>query len=71
MEGGETVTSVVLLEIGGDILAVAICRDGRLRAWSCSRLDCILATDCLENTAEAGRKMTPGGKLIVFDLTVG
>ena len=62
MEGGETVTSVVLHEVPGDIVALAICRDGRIRAWSCSRLECIFAEDCLENTAEAGRKMTPGGK---------
>lgn len=61
LEGCETVTSLVVQEIAGDVVAIGICRDGKVRAWSCSKLQCILAHDTLENTAEAGRKLNPGG----------
>lgn len=54
-------TSLVVQEVAGDVVAIGICRDGKVRAWSCSKLQCILAHDTLENTAEAGRKLNPGG----------
>ncbi|XP_042241779.1 nuclear pore complex protein Nup160-like, partial [Homarus americanus] len=62
MEGCETVTSLVIKELAGDVVAVGVCRDGKVRAWSCSRLQCVLAHDTLENTAEAGRKLNPGAQ---------
>lgn len=62
IEGCETVTSLVVKELAGDVVAVGVCRDGKVRAWSCSRLQCILAHDTLENTAEAGRKLNPGAQ---------
>ncbi|XP_069941097.1 nuclear pore complex protein Nup160-like isoform X2 [Cherax quadricarinatus] len=62
LEGCETVTSLVVKELAGDVLAVGACRDGKVRAWSCTRLQCILAHDTLENTAEAGRKLNPGAQ---------
>nr|XP_045619650.1 nuclear pore complex protein Nup160-like isoform X1 [Procambarus clarkii] len=62
LEGCETVTSLVIKELAGDVLAVGVCRDGKVRAWSCSRLQCVLAHDTLENTAEAGRKLNPGAQ---------
>ncbi|XP_063612781.1 nuclear pore complex protein Nup160-like, partial [Penaeus indicus] len=62
LEGCETVTSLVVQEIAGDVVAIGICRDGKVRAWSCSKLQCILAHDTLENTAEAGRKLNPGAQ---------
>ena len=63
MEGGETVTSLDLVEMGGDVMALGVCRDARIRAWSCTRLECIMAHDSLENTAEAGKKLQ---KLVVL-----
>ncbi|XP_066987755.1 nuclear pore complex protein Nup160 [Macrobrachium rosenbergii] len=62
MEGAETVTSLVVHELGGDVIAMGVCRDGKMRAWSCSKLQCMLVHDILENTAEAGRKLNPGAQ---------
>ncbi|KAK3858813.1 hypothetical protein Pcinc_035022 [Petrolisthes cinctipes] len=62
VEGCETVSSVVVLNVGGEAMAMGVCRDTRVRAWSCHRLQCILAHDTLENTAEASRKLTPGAQ---------
>lgn len=67
MEGCETVSSVVVGEVvPGEVVAVGVCRDARVRAWCCSRLQCVLHHDALENTAEAGRRLTPGGELTTF-----
>ena len=62
IEGAETVTSLVAHEIDGDVVAMGVCRDGKMRAWSCTKPQCILAHDILENTAEAGSKPNPGGE---------
>lgn len=66
MEGGETVSSLVLENFKGEVLAFGICFDGRLRAWSCTKLECVLSHNVLENTAEAGKRMSPGGKLLAL-----
>lgn len=58
-------SSVVVLSVGGEAMAMGVCRDTRVRAWSCRRLQCVLAHDTLENTAEAARKLTPGGTFLV------
>lgn len=63
VEGCETVSSVVVGEVAaGEVVAVGVCRDARVRAWCCSRLQCVLHHDALENTAEAGSRLTPGAQ---------
>ncbi|XP_076070000.1 nuclear pore complex protein Nup160 isoform X2 [Oratosquilla oratoria] len=62
IKGGETVSSLVLNVVNGDTVAFGISLDGRLRAWSCSKLECIMAHNTLENTAEVGSKMQLGAQ---------
>lgn len=63
VEGCETVSSMVVGEVAaGEVVAIGVCRDARVRAWCCSRLQCVLHHDALENTAEAGRRLTPGAQ---------
>lgn len=64
VEGCETVSSIVVGEVAaGEIVAIGVCRDAMVRIWCCSRLQCVLHHNALENTAEAGRRLTPGGEL--------
>ena len=41
---------------------VSVCRDHKLRVWSLTSLDCILATDLVQFTAESGRQMVGGSQ---------
>ena len=63
VEGSETACSLVMKEFKDDVLSFGICFDGRLRVWSYARMECILVLNTLENTAENGQKLTPGGRI--------
>jgi len=55
-------TSFLIILIAGQLSLVAICRDHKLRAWSLSSYECILAADLVQFTAEAGRVMVAGNQ---------
>ena len=41
---------------------LAVCKDHKLRAWSLSSYECVLATDLVQFTAESGRQMVAGSQ---------
>jgi hypothetical protein len=60
----DMVVSMVLHSVGLETYLFSLSRDGNLRMWSCSRAQCIMVADMLNNIADTGRNLTQGGKLL-------
>ena len=54
--------SLVIAPLGQQLLLAAVCRDHKVRVWSLSSYDCVLATDLVQFTAEAGRELAQGAQ---------
>jgi len=54
--------SMVLHSVGLETYLFSLSRDGNLRMWSCSRAQCIMVANVLNDIAETGRNLTQGGK---------
>lgn len=59
---GGVIVSLVLHSLGLEIYAIALCRDGNLRVWSCQKGQHVAVSDVLADTADAGRHLMQGGK---------
>ena len=60
---GQQPTGHVITSLPGPGLClVAVCRDHKLRVWSLTSYDCILSTDLVQFTAEAGRQLMGGSQ---------
>ena len=60
---GQQPTGHVITSLPGPGLClVAVCRDHKLRVWSLTSYDCILSTDLVQFTAEAGRQLLGGSQ---------
>ena len=53
--------SCAITNLGG-LVAVAVCRDHKLRVWNLQSLDCVMASDLVALTAETGRNLGPGAQ---------
>ena len=62
-QSGQQPTGHVITSLPGPGLClVALCRDHKLWIWSLTSYDCILATDLVQFTAEAGRQVMGGSQ---------
>ena len=63
---GETLAdqpqSLVISHLAGTVSLLAVCRDHKLRVWSLASYECVLVTDLLQFTAEAGRQLQQGAQ---------
>merc|ERR1719369_2597816 len=55
-------TNFIITTLGGQLCLLAVCKDHKLRAWSLSSYECVLATDLVQFTAESGRQMVAGSQ---------
>ena len=55
-------TSFIITLLGGQLSLLAVCKDHKIRAWSLSSYECVLATDLVQFTAESGRQMVSGSQ---------
>jgi len=55
-------TNFIITMLGGQLSLLAVCKDHKLRAWSLSTYECVLAADLVQFTAEAGRQMVSGSQ---------
>ena len=53
--------SCAITSLGG-LVAVAVCKDHKLRVWNLQSHDCVMASDLVALTAEAGRNLGPGAQ---------
>ena len=53
--------SCAITTLGG-LVAVAVCKDHKLRVWNLQSHDCVMASDLVALTAEAGRNLGPGAQ---------
>lgn len=58
----DMVVSMVLHSVGLETYLFSLSRDGNLRMWSCSRAQCIMVADMLNNIADTGRNLTQGAQ---------
>jgi len=61
-QAGQPTGHVISSLPGVGLSLVAVCRDHKIRVWSLSSYECILATDLVQFTAEAGRQMLGGSQ---------
>jgi hypothetical protein len=47
---------------GQQLLLVTVCRDHKVRVWSLASYDCVLVTDLVQFTAEAGSELAQGAQ---------
>ena len=56
-------TSHIISSLPGlGLCLVCVCRDHKVRVWSLTSYDCILATDLVQFTAESGRQLVGGSQ---------
>ena len=60
--GGPTADQSGQKTTGHVITSLAVCRDHKFWIWSLTSYDCILATDLVQFTAEAGRQVMGGSQ---------
>ena len=61
-QAGQPTGHVICPLPGAGLCLVAVCRDHKLRVWSLSSYDCIVSTDLVQFTAEAGRQLLGGSQ---------
>ena len=61
-QAGQPTGHVICPLPGVGLSLVAVCRDHKLRVWSLATYDCVLSTDLVQFTAEAGRQLAPGSQ---------
>jgi len=54
--------SLVMANLAGAVSLLAVCRDHKLRVWNLTSYECVLVTDLLQFTAEAGRQLQQGAQ---------
>jgi nuclear pore complex protein Nup160 len=56
--------SLVIAPLGQQqqLLLASVCRDHKVRVWSLASYECVLATDLVQFTAEAGRELAQGAQ---------
>ena len=60
---GDQPSSLAVTALGSlGLVLLAVCRDHKLRAWSLTSYDCLMAADLVTFTAEAGRALNQGAQ---------
>jgi len=54
--------SMIFHSMGSDTFLFSLSRSGSLRVWSCSKVQCIMVADVLEDATDSGKNMALGGK---------
>ena len=61
-QAGQPTGHVISPLPGVGLCLVAVCKDHKLRVWSLSSYECVMASDLVQFTAEAGRQMMGGSQ---------
>ena len=61
-QAGQPTGHVISPLPGVGLCLVAVCKDHKLRVWSLASYECIMASDLVQFTAEAGRQMMGGSQ---------